>query len=77
MLNINRSRRPSVPVPGHSGTSSVATSMTRVAKSTDSHGLTALSHSTLSATAAATPQQKIVQVLVARIKSKVSFFHAS
>lgn len=43
MLNINRSRRPSDPVPGHS---------------------------TLSA-------KEIVQVLVARIKSQVGFFHAS
>ncbi|KAJ7034157.1 hypothetical protein C8F04DRAFT_582650 [Mycena alexandri] len=68
-----RSRRPSVPVPGQQGNSSVATSTTRVAKSSDSHGFGAISHSTLSSSASATPQQKIVQVLVARIKSKLPY----
>ncbi|KAJ6515229.1 hypothetical protein C8R45DRAFT_1049017 [Mycena sanguinolenta] len=68
---LSRNRRPSVPVPGHSaGTSSVG-STTRVVKSSDSHGFGSISHSTLSSSAAATPQQKIVQVLVARIKSKL------
>ncbi|KAJ6532260.1 hypothetical protein DFH09DRAFT_1370329 [Mycena vulgaris] len=71
---MKRIRRPSVPVPaeaGHAGSSSVATSTTRVAKSSDSHGLGGLSHSTLSSSASATPQQKIVQVLVGRLKSKL------
>ncbi|KAJ6560168.1 hypothetical protein B0H19DRAFT_1376000 [Mycena capillaripes] len=68
-----RNRRPSVPVPGHAGSSSVATSVTRVAKSSDSHGFGSISHSTLSSNAAATPQHKIVQVLVARIKSKLPY----
>ena len=71
-----RNRRPSVPVPAgavHVGTSSVTTSTTRVAKSSEGHGHGGLSHSTLSSNASATPQQKIVQVLVARLKSKVSF----
>ncbi|KAJ7668141.1 hypothetical protein B0H17DRAFT_990194 [Mycena rosella] len=70
-----RSRRPSVPVTavvGHAGTSSVATSTTRVAKSSsDSHAFAGLSNSTLSSSA--TPQQKIVQVLVGRIKSKLPY----
>ncbi|KAJ7055100.1 hypothetical protein C8F01DRAFT_470816 [Mycena amicta] len=78
---IYRNRRPSVPVPGlgHTAASpSVATSTTRVAKSTDSHGLghgfgSSFSHSTLSSAASATPQQKIVQVLVQRIKLKLPY----
>jgi hypothetical protein len=75
---LGRNRRPSAAVPGHTaghtaGTSSVAgSSTTRVAKSSDSNAFGSISHSTL-ASAAATPQQKIVQVLVGRIKSKVSF----
>ncbi|KAJ7181585.1 hypothetical protein C8R43DRAFT_1229418 [Mycena crocata] len=73
---MKRNRRPSVPIPpgaGHAGTPSVATSTTRVAKSSDSHGFGGLSHSTLSSSASATPQQKIVQVLVQRIKSKLPY----
>ncbi|KAJ7167823.1 hypothetical protein C8R46DRAFT_1350755 [Mycena filopes] len=69
---MNRSRRPSVPVPGHTGNPSVA-STTRVTKSSDTHGFGAISHSTLSSTTSGTPQQKIVQVLVARIKSKLPY----
>ncbi|KAJ7094350.1 hypothetical protein C8R44DRAFT_384405 [Mycena epipterygia] len=71
-----RNRRPSVPVPagqGHAASASAATSTTRVAKSSDSNGFGALSHSTLSSSASATPQQKIVQVLVGRLKSKLPY----
>ncbi|KAJ6540091.1 hypothetical protein B0H10DRAFT_2170598 [Mycena sp. CBHHK59/15] len=59
-----RGRRPSV----LAGTPSGSTSTTRVAKSSDFGGL---SHSNLSSSASATPQQKIVQVLVARLKQKL------
>ncbi|KAF7302288.1 Ras-GAP domain-containing protein [Mycena indigotica] len=73
--------RPSVPIPGlgHTAASpSVATSATRVGKSSDSHAFghafaSSLSHSTLSSSASATPQQKIVQVLVQRIKLKLPY----
>ncbi|KAJ7265356.1 hypothetical protein B0H12DRAFT_1201035 [Mycena haematopus] len=68
---LSRNRRPSVPVPGHSASTSTVGSATRVAKSSDSHAFVSISHSTLSSSAVATPQQKIVQVLVARIKSKL------
>ncbi|KAF8207849.1 hypothetical protein K438DRAFT_2013261 [Mycena galopus ATCC 62051] len=70
---LGRNRRPSVPVPGHSAGPSSVGSATRVAKSSESHGFGSISHSTLSSSAAATPQQKIVQVLVARIKSKLPY----
>ncbi|KAJ7724736.1 hypothetical protein DFH07DRAFT_1066990 [Mycena maculata] len=71
---MSRNRRPSVPTPGHQpGPSSVTTSTTRVAKSSDSHGFGGISHTTLSSNASATPQQKIVQVLVARLKSKLPY----
>ncbi|KAJ6587786.1 hypothetical protein B0H10DRAFT_2233906 [Mycena sp. CBHHK59/15] len=59
-----RGRRPSV----LAGTPSGSTSTTRVAKSSDFGGL---SHSNLSSSASATPQQKTVQVLVARLKQKL------
>ncbi|KAF7293792.1 hypothetical protein HMN09_01174900 [Mycena chlorophos] len=76
---IYRNRRPSAPVPGSGHTSaspSVATSTTRVAKASDSHA-SGLGHgfstSTLNSSVSATPQQKIVQVLVQRIKLKLPY----
>ncbi|KAJ7620066.1 hypothetical protein FB45DRAFT_146957 [Roridomyces roridus] len=82
---MNRNRRPSIPIPpagpsGHGGsTSSIAitsttTTTTRVAKSSEQYAaFGGLSHTTFSSGASATPQQKIVQVLVARLKSKLPY----
>lgn len=65
-------RRPSA----STGLGSATTSSTRVHKSNDSHptfagASTTQSHSINSIGATATPQQKIVQVLVNRLKNKV------
>ncbi|CAK5277391.1 unnamed protein product [Mycena citricolor] len=69
---MNRSRRPSVPIVGQvAGSSSAATSTTRVARSSDSNGF-GISNSSLSyAPNSSKPQYRILVVLVNRLKSKL------
>ncbi|KAF5371189.1 hypothetical protein D9758_004214 [Tetrapyrgos nigripes] len=64
-------RRPSAAITSNTPNPSTNSSSTRVHKSSDSHHIFGQSHSSTSLGASATPQNKIVTVLVNRLKNKL------